>query len=677
MGRTYYSRSLTSRRGPAVLRVRKVWTIAAALLANAFTWVPADSKQVDSDDSRGSMANIGADVHGGFGTALSAYFSEENGTGSSHRERIRAESERKAGPDKPSHGGQQVPKAARPVPINGRIVDTDGRPVRGATARVALVMKAKGGDLSPWIDAVRQRRLRGAGNYLVSSPTAISADTHIMATTDADGHFRFQQFAAEQIVAIIIQAPKIASTTLIVTTRLMEPVAAPGFEIYGANFVATVLPTRPLTGLVRDGKNLQPLAGVEIRTFQPSRFVWQSAEDFRAKTDAYGRFQLLRLPVNWQGELIVSPTADQPYFKELVEVMDALSVPEGKAPIPLEIGLHRSLWIEGNVSEVGSGRPAAGVRLRYLPLAENPYAQGLQGFFAFPNGRVLHDAYANVGDQERFQTQADGSFRIVGLRGRGLVSVLLSDEPYVQEGFGGFDASGHLKTYPTSSLSPMLLPPVGMFPTPTKEINPPQNADSISVNFEVTRGASVRIRAIDPEGKTVCGAQVRFVMFYERVCVLHQLAAEFEVPALRQQEDRLILIHHDGRGIGKAVRVRAGDDRNGPVIVTLEPMATIVGRVGEHDGKFGVAITIRASAFHNPLLSLDSVATDKEGKYSIPHVPVGCQFEISADDEIVDASGNAAIWRFADAPRPVGVNPGGTTEAGKIQFDVDPDVRLE
>ncbi|HKI17278.1 MAG TPA: M56 family metallopeptidase, partial [Isosphaeraceae bacterium] len=45
---------------------------------------------------------------------------------------------------------------ARDVPITGRIVDLEGRPIRGVTVLVGSVTKAKEGDLGPWLEAMRR-----------------------------------------------------------------------------------------------------------------------------------------------------------------------------------------------------------------------------------------------------------------------------------------------------------------------------------------------------------------------------------------------------------------------------------------------------------------------------------------------------------------------------------------
>ena len=49
--------------------------------------------------------------------------------------------------------------------------------------------------------------------------------------------------------------------------------------------------------------------------------------------------------------------------------------------------------------------------------------------------------------------------------------------------------------------------------------------------------------------------------------------ADLDVVTLAPDEERMVMIRHEGRRIGKVVRVRPGDDANGPVVVTLEPLA--------------------------------------------------------------------------------------------------------
>ena len=51
---------------------------------------------------------------------------------------------------------EQSKSATHMMPITGRIVDLEGRPVTGATVRITQITKPKGDNLDPWIEAVKR-----------------------------------------------------------------------------------------------------------------------------------------------------------------------------------------------------------------------------------------------------------------------------------------------------------------------------------------------------------------------------------------------------------------------------------------------------------------------------------------------------------------------------------------
>ena len=82
----------------------------------------------------------------------------------------------------------------------------------------------------------------------------------------------------------------------------------------------------------------------------------------------------------------------------------------GLEPVTADVALKRGIWIKGSVIDQASGRPVRGL-VHYYARAANPHLAQVSGF---------KDAEAWT----RFSTSADGSFRVVGLPGPGLVGAI-------------------------------------------------------------------------------------------------------------------------------------------------------------------------------------------------------------------------------------------------------------
>ena len=152
----------------------------------------------------------------------------------------------------------------RDVPINGRVVDLEGRPIAGVKVRVGAATKAKGGDLSPWIEAVRRGEPPWVAYRQLEDDKEDDKEHKGFVETDAQGRFRLGGLGAERVVRLSIEGPTIAYTRLDVVTRQIEPFPAQGFTnnfgpgtqtIYGADFTYTAGPGRVVEGVVRDAKS--------------------------------------------------------------------------------------------------------------------------------------------------------------------------------------------------------------------------------------------------------------------------------------------------------------------------------------------------------------------------------------------------------------------------------------
>ena len=126
-----------------------------------------------------------------------------------------------------------------------------------------------------------------------------------------------------------------------------------------------------------------------------------------------------------------------------------------------------------------------------------------------------------------------------------------------------------------------------------KEINPTEGTETVHLDIALDPGAKVHLRVVDPQGKPVTGVKTAGRRDRGRYDDEAQAQAEFDVVTLGPGEDRMVLLVHEGRKLGRVIHVKEGDDKNGPVIVTLEPSATITGRIVDADGNPVSGATIR------------------------------------------------------------------------------------
>ncbi len=559
---------------------------------------------------------------------------------------------------------KQTAKDQPAVPITGRIVNLEARPVVGATVQVTQITRPKGKDLTPWIDAVK-RGERIAYEHLVYEPPIGAEEKHPTTTTDAQGRFRFDGIAPERLVELTIQGPTIAFKLLQVITRRIEPIAAPGYlshhgpglrTVYGPEFTFTAAPGRPVEGVIRDARTNQPMANVAVRTDQYTGSNWGGIKDLMTRTDSHGRFRLVGLPKGRGNGLLIVPDDDQPYFMQEVAVPD----PPGIGPVPVEIALHKGIWIQGKVTDKETGKPVEGAWMHYIPFLENTFAQATPEFGQARN-------VDGTGYQDRYQTRADGTYRLVGLPGRAIVgAVTFSGKPYVQgagaESIKGMDEKGAFPTYSNPVIASRF------FPISMKEINPPEGAESIQLDLELVPGTKARIRVVNPQGQPVTGVTAAGRIGRDRQDRESQKAAEFDVITLAPGEDRVVLVRHEGRKLGRAVHIHEGDDKKGPVTITLERLAMITGRAADADGNPISGATIRVVPYPQTSggfsLELGRFATGEGGRFSLANVPTGCEYRLYFE------SGNGTKdTKFTRCSATV--RPGETTDVGEIRFKND------
>ena len=225
------------------------------------------------------------------------------------------------------------------------------------------------------------------------------------------------------------------------------------------------------------------------------------------------------------------------------------------------------------------------------------------------------------------------------------------------ESIKGMNEHGHFATWS----NPVM--PSRHFPTSMKEINPAEGTETVHLDLTLDPGAKVHLRVVDPQGKPVTGVKTGGRRNRGRYEIEPEAQAEIDVVTLGPGEDRMVWLVHEGRKLGRVIHVKEGDDKNGPVVVTLEPSATITGRIVDPDGNPVSGATIRPGLKPDGdfSLRLPEIACGSEGRFTVPSVPTGCVYSLMADS-------GAKITQRRFAFKDAAVRPGETTDVGDIQL---------
>jgi hypothetical protein len=245
------------------------------------------------------------------------------------------------------------------LPIQGRILNLEGKPVAGARVRIADALYIpKKDDLTTWLAAVKAGQ-KETDRYNVDWLHLIELYSTAFdllippATTGRDGRFQIKGIGRERLARLRIEGPTIATQIVTVQTRSDEAIYYQRTDnpkprihtYYGVALEILAAPPRSVVGVVRDKDTGKPLAGVTVET------EVGSGEAVRTTTDKDGRYRLDGL-TKVERE-IMAMTDDMPYLPALRTVEDT----PGLDAVTFDIALKRGVWIKGRVFDKATGKP--------------------------------------------------------------------------------------------------------------------------------------------------------------------------------------------------------------------------------------------------------------------------------------------------------------------------------
>jgi RNA polymerase sigma factor (sigma-70 family) len=478
------------------------------------------------------------------------------------------------------------------LPLEGRILGPDRRPVAGAAVMVREVscVPAEG----------PQQRTRDRGKTCRGPLPGLPPRV----TTAADGRFRVPGVGRDRQVTLALEGPAISPTFFVATTRLPAALAAPGAGGTPLEYV-TAAP-RSVRGIVRDRLTGRPVAGVKVSL---------QLTGLATLTDSDGRYELLGLPV--AGESVVAqPQSGQPYFAATMRLPDT----PGPGPLGADFELTRGTPLRGRVTDQTTGKPPKRAVVEYYPLASNGYAGRVT-----VRDRMVPASGAAVGP--------DGSYSLVVLPGPGIVLVAASPRDSYASAWLDEEELAALCKGPVNhgpgSWAHIADRPVGSAARCVDRYNalalidPPPGASPPPLAFTLHRARPLRGTVVGPDGEPLAGVRVSGLTSMPDAETL--AGASFTVEGLNPHVPRRLSFFHREKQLGKTLTV-SGDGAQ-ELTVRLEPCGAVVGRVVDRSGK---PVPREVVWFGRLDHGIDARAeTDEQGRFRAALVP-GLKYPLQA-----------------------------------------------
>jgi RNA polymerase sigma factor (sigma-70 family) len=494
------------------------------------------------------------------------------------------------------------------VPVTGRVLDLEGRPVVGASVGVAWIDQV---DLKPWLADRKEGQAVATNNI---GPAAL--DGPIEVKTDKDGRFRLTGFGRDRVVHLLIRGAGIEANDVEVLARGgdLDGLRLGGRTVYPTGHDFTVRPSKPIVGTVRDRKTGKPVAGVRV-VCPGMTWNWTGAT-----TDEQGRYRIEG--VGKQKDYSIA-AGGLPYFNcTRMQIADT----QGLDPLQVDFELDRGIVVRGRLTDAATGKPVRG-RVGYGPLPDNP---NLKNFTEFGKPQFL------ATDPGR--TAEDGSFAALAIPGPGLLTAVADDE----------DAYAVARQDDMKQHNAII------------RIDPSEKDEkSLACDIALRPARTLGGRVVGPDGRAVGGAYaagLHAVWQFGSRRPDRLPAGPFRVHGLTPKDERVVVVVHPEKKLARVQKV-AADDRE-PLTVRLEPAGALAGRVLDSAGRPWAGVKVRAAyrvqeleearkagkdyeglpwellfdyPYWDKVINRETT-TDRDGKFRLDGLVPGLRYDLTAND---------------------------------------------
>jgi RNA polymerase sigma factor (sigma-70 family) len=500
------------------------------------------------------------------------------------------------------------------VPVQGRLLDINGKPVQGATLQIESIESYS--NTEEFLQSIRDQVWPPAMQMHWSGPFPGQARE---LTTDAGGRFRLTGIGKDRLVRFEVTGPTIRWGPLHVLARQMKggPVQPRVRQSYGVNVVpvypadfdCVFHPSRLIQGVVRDKITRQPLPGIPV------------GADVRRDgvvTDAAGRFKLEGIGKDAEGYRLHVRPSGKLYFSRWVVLPDT----PGLDPVEGDIELTTGSLIKGRVTQRETGEPLVGVRVEYNPFFPNPFVSRRLG----PESPDKPCSWTI--------TAQDGSYALVVLPGPGMLG-FRADSP-TKLFMPALVTAGELRDFfkdnvdrgdehqlkTQASKNAMSVVAQSEFHRLVL-INPGDKEEGLTRDVTLEAARKVRGFVLDPDGRPVNGVTAYHLA--PGVMCEPLRSNTFTVEGLNPRKTHYLLFIDKERKYGAFMPVNG--EVKGPLTVRLAPCGSVRGRLLDQDGQVVAGATVRLDAEEVYDSSPDHVKTNREGCFHFDGIVPGQRYQ--------------------------------------------------
>jgi RNA polymerase sigma factor (sigma-70 family) len=576
------------------------------------------------------------------------------------------------------------------TPIKGRVIDTQGKPVVGATVAVRNLSGYENDSLDTFLATFQKREADShypGSKWFVSigaklDPKQPGGEQVFAASTDKDGRFTIANVGSERKVDLYVHGPGIADAEVVVLTRkgfdpepynkatidkLKVPYSELGYHpmLNSPDPAIVAEAEKPIRGVVKETESGKPMSGVFVSLH--SRISLR-LPNLTATTDADGKYEIRGAKKGNDYELSVKRELKTGMLGRTVKVQDTPAY----EPVIADIPVARGIILTGRVLDDGSGKPVPGFACVGV-LFDNEFAKRPE--YASPD---CYD-YANTDKEGVYRTVVPpGPILLMGgptPDGRDgekvyLIYQQLRTDPeypqYFAKELSGFRSPGGTTTMIQGVYCKVL------------KLKPEQR--EVTADIVLKRSSTFTLKVQDPDGKPARDIHAAGTTSRDWMHATKCEGDSCTIYDLEKAKPRVVALCDAKHNLAATVTLK-GDEKE-PVIVKLAPVGKVKGVLVNEAGKPIANAIVHLQYANRAADEIDRVIRGDRRTASPTRVETNADGEFNLDG-VIPGEAYSVYARKNDrfltgARKPDGMletnfklKPGETVDLGRIALKVD------